>query len=148
MQTIYEAVGGTAGLRRLAEAWHHRVLADEIVGHAFHRGYHPQHVDRLTAYWAEALGGPTTYSELYGDETKVVKMHSGNGDHHEMDLRAIACFDLALSDVQVTEPTLRQALRDYFVWATTQAMAQYPRSAKDVPEGLRIPRWSWEGLQP
>ena len=44
----------------------------------------PQHVERLAAYWAEALGGPSTYSESYGDETTFVKMHSGNGKHDEI----------------------------------------------------------------
>lgn len=148
MPTIYEAAGGTAGLLRLAQAWHKRVLADEIVAHAFSHGYHPQHLERLAAYWTEALGGPPAYSERYGDETAVVRMHSGNGEHHEMDRRAIACFELALSDAGFTDPTLRQALYDYFAWATTTTMARYERSADDVPSGLRIPRWSWDGLQP
>jgi hemoglobin len=39
-------------------------------------------------------------------------------------------------------------LYDYFAWATTTTMARYHRSADDVPDGLRIPRWSWDGLQP
>jgi hemoglobin len=26
-------------------------------------------------------------------------------------------------------------------------MARYHRSADDVPDGLVIPRWSWDGLQ-
>jgi hemoglobin len=34
------------------------VMADDVVGHAFSHGFHPQHVERLAAYWAEALGGP------------------------------------------------------------------------------------------
>ena len=62
MQTIYEAAGGLDGMLRLAQAWHARVLDDEVVSHAFSHGYHPQHTERLAAYWAEALGGPTTYS--------------------------------------------------------------------------------------
>ena len=76
---MYEAAGGSAGLRRLAEAWHTRVMADEIVSHAFSHGFHPQHTERLAAYWAEALGGPQAYSGTYGDETSVVRIHSGNG---------------------------------------------------------------------
>jgi len=74
-------------------------MADDVVAHAFSHGFHPQHVERLAVYWAEALGGPTTYSDSYGDETTVVKMHSGNGEHDEMNRRAIVCFDLALSDI-------------------------------------------------
>ena len=70
---------------RLASAWHARVMADEVVSHAFSHGFHPDHTARLAAYWAEALGGPTTYSQSYGDETSVVRLHSGNGPHDDMD---------------------------------------------------------------
>jgi hemoglobin len=148
MPSVYEAAGGNEGLLRLAAAWHSRVMADEVVSHAFSHGFHPDHTERLAAYWAEALGGPTTYSDTYGDETSVVRIHSGNGLHEEMDRRAIDCFDQALEDVGLTtaEP-LRRVLHDYFAWATTTTMAQYHESVDDVPLGLSIPRWSWDGLQ-
>jgi len=148
MQTVYEVVGGDEGLLRLAEAWHSRVMADEVVSHAFSHGFHPEHTERLAAYWAEALGGPTTYSDTYGDETSVVRIHSGNGPHEEMDRRAIACFDQALTDVGISDDsTLRAVLHDYFAWATTTTMSRYHRSADDVPDVQRIPHWSWDGLQ-
>jgi hemoglobin len=147
MQSVYEAAAGSEGLLRLAEAWHSRVMADEVVSHAFSHGFHPQHDERLAAYWAEALGGPTTYSDTYADETWVVRMHSGNGPHEEMDRRAIACFDQALEDVGLTAEPLRQVLHDYFAWATRTTMSRYHESADDVPEGLSIPQWSWDGLQ-
>lgn len=147
MQTIYEAAGGSEGLLELAAAWHARVLADEIVSHAFSHGYHPQHTERLAAYWIEALGGPADYSRQYGDETSVVRMHSGNGPHEEMDRLAIACFDQALEDVGIAPGgPLGRALHDYFAWATTTTMARYHRSPDDVPDGLDVPKWSWDGL--
>jgi hemoglobin len=146
MRSVYEAAGGEEGLLRLAEAWHARVLADEVVSHAFNAGFRHDHTQRLAAYWAEALGGPSAYTSLYGDETSVVRLHSGNGQHEEMDRRAIACFDLALEDTSLAaDDAVRQALHDYFAWATTSSMAAYPDSAQDVPAGLRIPRWSWNG---
>jgi hemoglobin len=147
MQSVYEAAGGQAGLLRLAEAWHARVMEDEVVSHAFSHGLHPQHSERLAAYWAEALGGPASYSAACGDETSVVRMHSGNGPHEEMDRRAIACFDRALEDVGLTAEPLRSVLHDYFAWATNTTMSRYHGSADEVPAGLVIPRWSWNGLQ-
>jgi hemoglobin len=145
--TVYEAAGGDAGLLRLAHAWHARVMADDVVSHAFSHGFHPDHEERLAAYWAEALGGPPTYSSTYGDETTVVRIHSGNGPHHEMDDRAIQCFDQALIDTGLSEDErLRQVLHDYFAWATTTTMARYERSADDVPDNLPMPHWSWSGL--
>jgi hemoglobin len=147
METVYEAAGGHDGLVSLAGAWHERVMADEVVSHAFSHGYHPQHTERLAAYWAEALGGPTGYSEAYGDETSVVRIHSGNGPHEEMDRRAMACFDQALVDVGLArDDRLRRVLHDYFAWATTTTMARYHRAADEVPDHLGIPRWSWNGL--
>src|ERR1700722_15435128 len=79
MWTVYEAAGGEQGLLDLAHAWHARVMADEVVSHAFSHGFHPDHTERLASYWAQALGGPETFSATYGDETAVVRMHSGHG---------------------------------------------------------------------
>lgn len=146
--TLFAALGGAEGVLRLAAAWHERALADEVVAHAFSHGFHPHHTERLAAYWGEAWGGPATYSERYGDESSVVRIHSGNGVHEEMDQRAIACFDQALDDVGIADPLLRRVLHDYFAWATTTSMAAFPADASDVPAGLRIPHWSWNGLQP
>ena len=144
--TIYEAAGGGDAFLALAHAWHRRCLDDPVVSHAFsHPGGHPQHLERLAAYWAEALGGPTDYTDSMGDESHVVRMHSGNGEHHEMDRRAIVCFSQAIDDAALpTDERLRSALRDYFAWAVA-AMGAYPGSGDDVPFGLQLPHWSWDG---
>jgi hemoglobin len=148
MLSVYEAAGGDEGLRQLASAWHARVLDDEVVSHAFSHGFHPEHTERLAAYWAEALGGPTTYSDAYGDQTEVVQLHSGDGVHEEMDRRAILCFDQALTDIGVADDApLRQVLHDYFAWSTSVSFSRYFRSAEDVPIGLVLPHWSWSGLE-
>lgn len=147
-ETLFNALGGAEGVLRLANAWHQCVLADEVVAHAFSHGFHPKHTERLAAYWGEAWGGPAAYSGQFGGESSVVRMHSGNGEHEEMDRRAIACFDLALEDAGVADADLRRALHDYFAWATSTSMAAYPHNALNVPQGLSIPRWSWDGLQP
>jgi hemoglobin len=147
MQSVYEASGGEEGLVRLARAWHERVLHDEVVSHAFSHGFRSDHTERLAAYWSEALGGPPRYSAGGGSETMAVKVHSGNGQHEEMDQRAIECFDRALEDAGLAgDERLRQTLHDYFAWTTTTTMARYHESADDVPEGLNLPHWSWDGL--
>jgi hemoglobin len=64
-----------------------------------------------------------------------------------MDRRAIDCFGQALVDVGLArDERLRVVLHEYFAWATTNTMSRYHRSADDVPAGLRIPHWSWDGL--
>ena len=93
----------------------------------------------------EAFGGPADYTGSMGDESRVVRMHSGNGEHLEMDERAQTCFAQALDDAGLPgDPRLRSTLEAYFRWAT-EAMAAYPRSADDVPAALPLALWSWEG---
>lgn len=55
METLFESVGGTAGLQRLAGAWHARVMADDVVSHAFMHGFHPEHIERLAAYLGRGI---------------------------------------------------------------------------------------------
>ncbi len=143
--TIYEAAGGRQAILALAHAWHVRCMEDPIVSHAFSHGYHPQHTERLAAYWAEALGGPREFTESLGSESLVIRMHAGNGEHQEMDERAIACFAQAIEDAQLpANIELRAALLDYFRWATIR-MSAYPESPDDVPNNLEIGFWNWDG---
>jgi hemoglobin len=143
--TLYNAAGGHAGLLALAQAWHARCLAHPVVSHAFEGRLHPQHVERLASYWAEALGGPDDFTRKLGSETIVQRMHAGNGSHPGFDAMAVQCFEQALVDVGHAAGTqLHGSLAEYFRWSTVR-MTAYPDSAEQVPAGLRVPRWSWEG---
>jgi hemoglobin len=144
-ESVYEAMGGADAVLRLAHAWHERVLADEVVGHAFSHGFRDDHTERLAAYWGEQLGGPPAFTVgLGGDHSTVLRMHSGNGEHHEMDRRAEVCFAQALDDADISGTSeLRQALRAWFHWAIG-LMDTYPDDPDDVPQDLVLPRWSWD----
>jgi hemoglobin len=52
-----------------------------------------------------------------------------------------------MGDVGLTAEPLRQVLHDYFEWTSTTTMSRYPDSADDVPDGMTIPQWTWDGLQ-
>ncbi len=144
MQTVFEALGGSGGVLNLAKAWHARAMADEVVSHAFSAGYHPEHVERLAAYWSEALGGPTTYSDTIGDETTVVRIHSGNGPHEDMDRRAIACFEQALEDIGLGPgrsaaqgaARLLRLVHDDHVWPATRTARR--RSRRDCSSRIGL----------
>jgi truncated hemoglobin YjbI len=143
--TIYEAMGGGDAVLALAEAWHSRCLADPVLAHPFERGVHPQHTERLAAYWAEQLGGPTAFSESRARYSDIVRVHTGNGPHPQMDGRGVAAFALSLDDADIpADPDLRFQLIAWFTWAT--AVLNHGWSSKeDVPDDLAMPTWTWEG---
>jgi hemoglobin len=145
-ESVYDAMGGADAVLRLAHAWHERVLADPVVSHAFSHGFRDDHTERLAAYWGEQLGGPPAFTEGMGDQSTVLRMHSGNGEHHEMDRRAEQCFAQALEDAGIPDaPELRRTLAYWFHWAI-EVMDSHPDTPDDVPDALPFPRWSWDGL--
>ena len=137
MKTLYDEIGGADVILALAHAWHERVLADPVVSHAFAHGFRDDHTERLAAYWAEVLGGPTTYSETMGDESHVVRLHTGNGPHDEMDALAVQCFADALEDAGV--PRARHGELVAWFRDANQYVNHHFGSPDDVPDGLPMP---------
>ena len=147
--TLYEFAGGGAAFLALAGAHHERCLADPELNHPFsHVGQHPEHVERLAAYWAEVMGGPPAYSEeCEGDESSVLTMHARNGDMGDLGERFLDCFVGAMDDAGLPgDPAFREAMRAYMRWAVDNVLAYSPVDAV-VPARLPMPRWDWDGLQ-
>jgi hemoglobin len=143
--TIFEAAGGATGMLALAHAWHTRCLADPVAEHPFgHSGQHPRHTERLAAYWGEMLGGPDDYTRELASEAHLVRLHSGNGPHPDLDAATERCFVLALDDAGIADPQLRTNLVEWFSWANQVVNHSYP-SRDQVPEDLRLPKWTWDG---
>ena len=84
--TLYDALGGHERDRvGSPPRGMPSCLADVVMSHPFSHGGDPHHIERLAAYWSEQLGGPPLYTTDLGDESFVVRMHAGNGEHAEMD---------------------------------------------------------------
>ena len=146
--SLYEHAGGDAAFLRLARAHHERCLADPELNHPFsHDDLDPAHVERLAAYWAEVLGGPPAYSASLGDQSHLLDMHAGNGPMDDLGRRFVACFDTAVDDAGLPDDVeFRTALHDYMTWAVSDVLVYAPVDS-EVPAGVRMPHWSWDGLQ-
>jgi hemoglobin len=147
--TLYEFAGGDEAFLALAVAHHQRCLRDPELNHPFsHPGQHPQHVERLAAYWAEVMGGPPQYSSECGDQSHVLYMHSNNGAMDDLGRRFVDCFVQAADDAELpADPEFRAALRAYMEWAVAEVLTYSPHGST-VPSGVSMPHWSWDGLQP
>ena len=145
--SLYEFAGGAPAFLALAAAHHARCLRDPELNHPFsHPDQHPQHVERLAAYWAEVLGGPPRFSDSCSDHSTVLQMHAGNGDMSDLGRRFVHCFVGAADDAGLpADPEFRGSLRAYMEWAVAEVL-RYPDPSVTVPAGLSMPRWSWDGL--
>jgi hemoglobin len=147
--TLFAFAGGEPAFLALATAHHARCLADPELNHPFSHGDgHPQHVERLAAYWAEVMGGPPRFSASCGDQSGVLRLHAGNGDMGDLGRRFVRCFTEALDDARLpADPEFRSCLVAYMRWAVDDVLAYSPAGATVAP-GAPMPRWGWDGLQP
>jgi hemoglobin len=146
--SLFEFAGGEPAFHALATAHHRLCLEDPELNHPFsHPGQHPQHVERLAAYWAEVLGGPPSYSQSCGAQSGVLRMHAGNGDMSDLGERFVRCFDQAADEAGLpADPDFRAALHAYMTWAVDDVLVYSPQDAL-VPDGAAMPRWGWGGLE-
>ena len=146
--SLFEHAGGEPAFLALATAHHARCLADPELNHPFsHPDQHPQHIERLAAYWAEVMGGPPAYSRACGDQSGLLQMHAGNGDMGDLGQRFIRCFDGAMDDAGLpADPAFRDAMRSYMRWAVGDVLAYSPVGTVVAP-GATMPRWGWDGLE-
>ena len=146
--SLFEFAGGEAAFLALAEAHHARCLRDPELNHPFsHPDQHPEHVQRLAAYWAEVFGGPPHYTRLCGDHSGVLRLHAGNGELDDLGRRFLDCFVRAAEDAGLpADGEFREALRSYMQWAVEE-MLSYPDDQSVVPAGRTVPRWGWTGLE-
>jgi hemoglobin len=70
---------------------HCRVAAGDGVRHAFSHGFPAQHVERLAVIELR-ISVTEHVLQVSGEETTVVRMHSGNGEQEEANHGATACF--------------------------------------------------------
>jgi hemoglobin len=146
-ETLFAHAGGAEAFLALAHAHHARCIADPELNHPFsHPGGHPQHIERLAAYWGEVLGGPPAYSLHCSNQTDLITMHAGNGDMSDLSRRFVECFVAAIDDAGLPgDERFRRALRDYMEWAVGQFNA-HPSGKHTVRSGLEVPHWDWNGL--
>ncbi|MFI7611495.1 hypothetical protein ACIBP6_09790 [Nonomuraea terrae] len=145
--SIFECAGGEDAFLALAAAHHRRCLLDPVLNHPFSRGTRPDHVRRLADYWGEVFGGPPRYTEGDTGQSAMLARHAGNGMEDDLGERFVACFVAAIDDAELPgDPELRQALRAHLVWAVDDVLTYAPPGS-EVPAGLRVPRWSWHGLE-
>jgi hemoglobin len=142
---MFEFAGGSPAFLVLATAHHARCLADPVLNHPFSHPGHPDHIARLAGYWAEVFGGPATYTDSAAPQSAMLTLHAGTGAGDDFGPRFVACFMAAVDDARLPdEPEFRDGLRRYMEWAV-QDVLRYAPEGSQVPTGLPVPRWSWNG---
>ncbi len=144
--SLYDAVGGTDGLRRLSRSFYERVLADEVLAPIFST-FTPTHVEHVAVWLAEVFGGPAQYTEGHGGHQALLRSHLGLGIRDEHRARWLELMEEAIDEVLPGQPKVHDALMAYFSWGTAiaQQVSQDPVGT-DLGDPGPTPRWTHNGL--
>ncbi|WP_437096929.1 hypothetical protein [Streptomyces sp. enrichment culture] len=141
---MFEHVGAEATLRKMAEHFHEAVLGDELLGKPFRYGG-SHHVDHLTAFLAEMLGGPRRYSEELGGLEPIYRAHRGLDIRDEQRERFV---ELMLRSADAVGPPADERFRTASTrqiaraagFSTRVSRGEIDHSAAPCPE---LVVWGW-----
>ena len=150
-QTVYDAAGGARGCSPWRHAWHVslpgatgscRTPSPTATARTTPSGWRRTGVRRSAARptsprpWPTSLTSCDCAPATGRRETRTVERSRPS---------SLALDDAGLLDTELDGRRLRQVLTDYFAWGIGY-MGQYDDSEDDVPAGLPLRRWSWDGL--
>lgn len=144
MQTLYEHAGGEPGLRRFIAIFYGEVLSDPLLQPLFGEGK-PSHVDHLTAFDAEAFGGPDRFARELGGFDHLIAVHRNLKITKEQRQRFINLYMWAADKAELpSDSPFRQALREHVEFGTLVAVQNSHATTDAELHPLReVPKWDW-----
>ena len=148
LPTLYDWAGGDDAVRRLIDAFYDRVEQDDLLASFFPGGVSEVHRSHVAAWWAEVLGGPTTYTDEHGGYPAMLAHHRDLAITADQRHRFATTMSLAADDAGLPDDAeFRAAIIGYVEWGTRLAMHNSQPGAEGVVEDAQVPRWGW-GVAP
>lgn len=145
--SIHDWIGGTEAIGRWLNEFYDEVERDELLAPVFGGVVTVEHREHVTAWWAEVMGGPATYSEVLGGYERMLAKHRGLAITAEQRLRFVTLLSAAADTVGLpADPEARSALMGYAEWGSRLAVENSAADAEPV-EHAPVPRWGW-GVAP
>jgi hemoglobin len=146
--TIYEWAGGKEAFVRWLDRFYDLIEheAPDIAA-MFGGRVSDEHRGHVMDWWAEVMGGPSTYTERRGGYEQMLDRHHDLAITAEQRLVFVTLLSRAADDVQLpADPELRAAILGYAEWGTRLAVHNSQPGAQTVAHAP-VPRWGW-GVAP
>jgi hemoglobin len=102
------------------------------------------HVAHVSAFVAEVLGGPKTYSREHGGHPHMVKRHAGRTLTESQRARWMTLLLETADELGLpSDPEFRSALVGYLEWGTRLAVLNSQPGVPAPDEASPMPSWGW-----
>jgi hemoglobin len=143
MASLYEHAGGDEALHRLEQIFYTKVLADPVLRTVFTER-RPHHVEHLTWFTAESLGGPDRFTRELGFR-HIIEVHRGLEITDEQRERFVALYLDAVEEAGLPDDEgFREAVRSHIEFGSHVAQQNSWAASEDDLHPIReVPRWQW-----
>jgi hemoglobin len=143
MTSLYEHAGGEEALHRLEEVSYAKVLADPVLKTLFTERL-PEHVDHLTWFTAESLGGPDRFTRELGFR-HLIDVHRKLKITDEQRERFVALYMEALDEAGLPDDErFREAVRSHVEFGSHVAQQNSWAATDAQLHPIReVPHWQW-----
>ena len=142
--TIFDHVGGSDALHRLAAAQYRRCLTDPVLVRVFGTEGRPGHVEHLAAWLGEVFGGPNFYTRDLGGHGALLRRHANLAITEEQRQHFVQAFMEAADDAGLpSDARFRRRFREYIEWGSRIALA-ISKPGADTTTHEPVPHWGWE----
>ena len=143
MKSLYEHAGGEQALHRVEELFYSKVLADPTLSTLFTER-RPHHVDHLTWFTAESLGGPDRFTRELGFR-HIIDVHRHLKITDEQRERFVALYLESIDEAGLpNDEPFREAVRSHLEFGSRVAQQNsWAETEADLNPIREVPRWNW-----
>jgi hemoglobin len=141
--SLYEHAGGEEALHRLEEIFYSKVLGDPVLATLFSER-RPNHVDHLTWFTAESLGGPDRFTRELSFQ-HIIDVHRHLKISDEQRERFVALYIEAADEAGLPDDEpFREAVRSHVEFGSRVAQQNSWAETDDDLHPIReVPHWQW-----
>ena len=141
--TLFEWMGGEAGLSALFAEFYRRVARDPVIGPVF-ATMDEHHAQKVAAFVGQVFGGPASYTDRGGSHAAMIARHMGRLLTAEQRTRWVALLIETADHLGVPEdPEFRAALVGYLEWGSRLAVMNSADGVTTPEADLPMPCWNW-----
>jgi hemoglobin len=143
VETLYAHADGDDGLHRLEQVFYEKALADPVLRPLF-RERRPHHVEHLTWFTAESLGGPERFSERLGFQ-HIIDVHRDLKITDAQRERFVALYLESLDEAALPhDEPFREAFRTHVEFGARVAQQNsWARNDEELHPIREVPHWQW-----
>lgn len=141
--TMFEWAGGFPALLRLTRRFYEKHVPQEPLLATLFGEMSPDHPERVAAWLGQVFGGPTAYSDRYGDYDRMISQHLDKGISLEQRALWVSLLSRSADDVGLpADPEFRAAFTAYLEWGSRIAVENSQPGVHPPPK-MPVPRWWW-----